>query len=518
MTTGAAGKVRAAGMLLAFAGCLASASCSGDANSTAPSSSSQLALSVQAAPDKIPRDGSSRALIVIEALDANGSAARLVVLRADILVNGAPVELGTLSSRTAVTGDDGKAQITYTAPPPAADATGTSPVVTISVTASGGGLRPDVSRQVAITLLPQGSSTPSAATPVPVFAVPQSVIVARTPVTFDASGTTSGGVRCTSCGFAWTFGDNTTASGETVTHAFSAPGSYQVTLTVTGAGGASASTSRSVAVQSSAKPTADFTFSPANPTTGLDILFNAERATAAAGRRIVSYDWAFGNGRTGSGLTIFARYDAPATYIVTLTVTDDGGESSVTDKPVIVSAPLAPTAVLSFSPATPTISATVFFDASASTAPSPATITSYTFNWGDGTGDGPSASSRLTHSYAATGTYVVRLTVTDSLGRSGTTTVSVPVVAVSPVAVLTFSPQDPRVGTTVFFDGTGSTAPAPATIALYALNYGDGTADGPSPPPRQTHVFAAAATYVVRLTVTDTAGRSATTTVNVTVR
>jgi hypothetical protein len=47
---------------------------------------------------------------------------------------------------------------------------------------------------------------------------------------------------------AWDFGDGATASGQGATHAFKAPGSYNVTLTVTDTEGASAFESRAVAV------------------------------------------------------------------------------------------------------------------------------------------------------------------------------------------------------------------------------------------------------------------------------
>jgi PKD repeat protein len=277
--------------------------------------------------------------------------------------------------------------------------------------------------------------------------------------------------------------------------------------------------SRTVAVQALAKPTADFSYSPAAPSAFQDIIFTAEKSTAAAGRQIASYTWDFGSGGAGrSGKDVVKSFDTPGSYVVTLTVTDDAGEKGVIDKTVTVSALPGPTAVLSFSPTTPNTSTTVFFDASASTSPSLATITSYSFNFGDGTGLGPTTTPTQSHTFSATGIYVVRLTVTDSLGRTGTTTVSVPVIAVSATAVLTFSPQDPKTATTVFFDASGSSTPSPARISAYAFNYGDGTGDGPAASPTQTHVFATAATYVVRLTVTDSVGRSATTTASVIVK
>jgi PKD repeat protein len=388
-------------------------------------------------------------------------------------------------------------------------------------TAAGVVLSASCSREVG--LAPSSTSrngSRQAEAPVPAFVVTSSAPIVKVPVTFDATGTIDQGVRCGSaCSFAWTFGDNATGSGETVTHAYDASGSYVVTLTVTHTSGAAATLSHTVAVQALSPPIADFSYSPTTPTAFQDITFTAAKSTAAAGRQIVSYTWDFPGGGGGrSGRDIVKSFDTPGTYVVTLTVTDDAGEKGAADKTVSVSALSGPAAVLSFSPTTPSTSTTVFFDATASTAASPGRITSYTFNYGDGTSDGPAASPSQSHTFSATGIYVVRLTVTDNLGRTGTTTVSVPVIAVSPTAVLTFSPQDPKASTTVFFDGSGSTVPAPARITSYTFNYGDGTGDGPGPSPNQTHAFVAPSTYVVRLTVTDSLGRSATTTATVIVK
>ena len=77
--------------------------------------------------------------------------------------------------------------------------------------------------------------------------------------------------------------------GRAVTHSYSAPGTYTVTLTVTNDGGKSASTSQTVAVAASVAPTADFVFSPTTPIIGQTIQFNASTSKANAGRSIVSY-------------------------------------------------------------------------------------------------------------------------------------------------------------------------------------------------------------------------------------
>jgi PKD repeat protein len=57
--------------------------------------------------------------------------------------------------------------------------------------------------------------------------------------------------------------------------------------------------------------------------------FNASSSRAAAGRRIVSYRWDFGDGTpAGSGVQESHTYTAIGTYTVTLEVTDDAGRTA----------------------------------------------------------------------------------------------------------------------------------------------------------------------------------------------
>ena len=97
---------------------------------------------------------------------------------------------------------------------------------------------------------------------------PPTAIMSATPssgtapltVTFDGSGSTdSFGGFVTS--WAWAFGDGTTGTGVTTTHAYSTPGTYVATLTVTDNGHLSSTTSTSIAVTAPPLPGA-----PANLT------------------------------------------------------------------------------------------------------------------------------------------------------------------------------------------------------------------------------------------------------------
>jgi hypothetical protein len=78
-------------------------------------------------------------------------------------------------------------------------------------------------------------------------------------------------------------------------------------------------------------------------------------------------------------------------------------------------------------------------------------------------------------------------------------------------ADFTFSPTT---ATTVRFDATPSVSANGNSISSYAWTFGDGdTATGQT----ATNVFPTASTFVVRLTITDSTGNTATVTKNVTV-
>jgi PKD repeat protein len=86
-------------------------------------------------------------------------------------------------------------------------------------------------------------------------------------------------------------------------------------------------------------PTAAFEFSPAEPLPGSTVRFNASASRAAPGRSIVSYQWDFGDGASGTGVQASRPYPIAGSYNVTLVVTDDAGRVGVITKTVPVEIP-----------------------------------------------------------------------------------------------------------------------------------------------------------------------------------
>ena len=103
----------------------------------------------------------------------------------------------------------------------------------------------------------------------------------------------------------------------------------------------------------------------------------------------------------------------------------------------------------------------------------------------------------------ADGQHTLSATAVDTAGQTATASIKVTVDNVNdPPVANAGSNQSAFVGDTVYFDGSGSSDPD-GTIVSYAWNFGDGTtASGVT----TSHIYSAADTYTVTLTVTDNGG------------
>ena len=297
---------------------------------TGPSEFAQ-SIRVTVSPDVLPQDGASQSFITVTALDANSQPIRNLTLRTATWVGGTPVDFGTLSARSVVTGSDGRATLVYTAPPSPAVSPDAFLLVDIVVTPVGTDYNNSSLRTAAIRLVPQGGVIPPFSL-VPSFTLTPSAPTDGQTVLFDASASTGSIVS-----YEWNFGDGARGDGRTDDHAYDTPGTYVVTLTVVDPYGRTASKSQSLTVgQSASQPTAVFVFSPTVNRVGQTVNFNAAQSRPPVGGRIVSYAWNFGDGTpirvTGDPAT-GKSYAIAGTYSVTLTVTDDVGRTA-TSSPV----------------------------------------------------------------------------------------------------------------------------------------------------------------------------------------
>ncbi len=161
-----------------------------------------------------------------------------------------------------------------------------------------------------------------------------------------------------------------------------------------------------------------------------------------------------------------------------------------------------PVAQFAFTPTQPSTLDTVRFT-DQSTDPD-GEVVSWRWEFGDGN---TSTLRNPTHRYTRKGTFTVRLTVTDDDGATDTTTRTITVVNLPPVASFTVALHIEHLGLVlrrreVTFDASESHDPD-GDIVRYAWDFGDGhTAEGRI----VTHTYPEAGTYNVRLTVTDDDG------------
>ncbi len=148
---------------------------------------------------------------------------------------------------------------------------------------------------------------------------------------------------------------------------------------------------------------------PAEVKTGTSVTFAATINEGKASRPL-DYQWDFGDGGTGSGLTTTHTYDRPGTYAVSFSASNKAGEAS---RSITVTAKRPPTppqiASVSAAPDSVAVGTSVQFGGAAVGGDSLA----YEWSFGDGaTATGPSP----THAYKTPGEHTVQLRVSNEAG------------------------------------------------------------------------------------------------------
>ena len=147
----------------------------------------------------------------------------------------------------------------------------------------------------------------------------------------------------------------------------------------------------------------------------------------------------------------------------------------------------------------------------ASTVPAPSTLKSYRWLFPDGM---TSTSATVTRTFSTVGTHRVQLTVTASNGVADTAVLAIDVVP-PPVAMIVMTPPEGYAPFATTCSAATSTVTAPATLASYAWDFGDGqSGTGVT----AEHVYAEPGTYTVTLLVTASDGQTDTATTTVLVK
>ena len=288
----------------------------------------------------------------------------------------------------------------------------------------------------------------------------------------------------------WSFGDGTTSAQQNPSHTYTTPGTYTVRLTVKN-------------LQSGCEHTRTGQVTIADE----DAIFNASQtefcarsgAVFTATNRhpggILSYQWNFGDGGTGTGQTITHSYLNSGNYTVRLIITDAAGCKDTATMPnyIRVNGPKA-----NFNAAVPgsCLQAPVTFN-DLSTTDGIHAITQWSWNYGDGNTQVLTAAP-FSHTYGAGGNYTVSLTVTDAAGCTSSITKNNHLIISTPVAAFKTNDTLSCPGSAVVFSNQSS-----GPLLTYAWDFGDGLSSTSATP---AHVYAATGTYTVKLRITDRYG------------
>ncbi len=245
----------------------------------------------------------------------------------------------------------------------------------------------------------------------------------------------------------WNFGDGGSSTAASPVYNYVSPGDYNVTLFATNSKGCMSSLGRSSYIHVFTPPTSGFSAS--------QTFFCRAPATAvftntSSGSGPLNYLWRFGDGLISTALAPTHTYTASGSYNASLVVTDVNGCKDSMVRPGYIN--VNGLCAVSVFPSTACVFIPVAFGNTSTTHISSA------WNFGDG---GTSSLETPFHTYAATGTYNVRLVVYDGScydtvirsivitdGRSGGTFTISPANPCPPPITLTYTSSVPS-GSTV---------------------------------------------------------------------
>ena len=209
--------------------------------------------------------------------------------------------------------------------------------------------------------------------------------------------------------YSWNFGDGSSSALKNPNHTYTWPGTFDVSLTVTGPGGSDTETKTAFVNTNVQTPTADFS---ADPTTGLNPLHVQFTDQSTGNLTGITYAWDFGDMGTSTLQNPDHTYTANGQYTVTLTInTANGADTEIKTNLIYVGGNMAVT--FTGDPISGVASRKVplyvtFTDA---TTGSP---TAWTWNFGNSNTTGSTLQSPTTTYWGRPAKYTVTLTASSS--------------------------------------------------------------------------------------------------------
>ncbi|MGQ9538046.1 MAG: PKD domain-containing protein [Candidatus Bathycorpusculaceae bacterium] len=186
-------------------------------------------------------------------------------------------------------------------------------------------------------------------TPYPIAEFTWSPIIPKVgeTVIFDASASAPNGGTITQ--YKWDFGDGHQTTGKIVSHTYTSPNTYTVTLNVSDSNGLWGIKQKQIVVVKPYGPKAAFTVTPETATVNQNIKFDASSSqpgwNGTHTMPITAFVWNFGDGNitTTNQPVIYHAYKTAGIYYVTLTVRAPGAtpeENSTTYKVTVAAIPV----------------------------------------------------------------------------------------------------------------------------------------------------------------------------------
>ena len=257
------------------------------------------------------------------------------------------------------------------------------------------------------------------------------------------------------------------------------------------------------------RPIVNFTFEPSSPTTSNTINFT-DNSTDPNNENTepLTYSWDFGDGNTSEEQNPSHNYtENDQTYIVTLNVTNQYGQSNQTSQTIIINNS-APTSLFTWSPQPGIVNEAITFTSNCSDSDGADDSLSYNWSFGEGLYYKQQDS---THTYNQSGDYSVILNVTDNDGNTTSSSQTITVTN-KPSVNFSFSPSSPITSDTITF--TDTSTDSDGSISSYNWSFGDGSYSEDEQP---THSYSYDGTYTVLLNVTDNDGATNQTSLDITV-
>ena len=369
-----------------------------------------------------------------------------------------------------------------------------------------------------------------------VNAVPQSPRPGE-PVRFDAlSSSDPNGEQLD---YTWDFGDGSIqAFGPVVTHTFTRPGQFTVTLKATNVNSDLFDEDRLEIIVFNNRPNADFDAFPTSGSRPLTVQFDAsDSGDQESGLSELIFEWDFGDGAKANvakspGTFVSTEHvyiadregklctpDAPCRFEAKLTLTDLAGEPGFkthTHTEVIWVGNTTPDPQITASALSGSDPLTVRFNASGSIDPDNQDL-KVTWEWGDGSADeefdatnGEDGNGNVMHTFTrrdgeTTSQFTVTAILSDGVATAEETfrvTVREPTLSSSnPVAAFEVKPANPEVGVEFEADASSSFDRPNGFPTSYEWNWGDGSATSTGVIAK--HTYDEPGIYSITLTVKD---------------